>query len=248
MLVWPTMSFLANEITSLRIYWSQMLSVSLLSRRQWGQASSKQCFTYGCHRRTASKFGVVIQSNDNQLPNHLWKPYALSESAKFTTAATQHYSHQRITWWESVLWLLLLWVLGNQMSLLGKRQDTVWTEIYEYFCLVASSPSDVTLQLNRKHSYNLTYWQCQIHVAKSAFCNFWLSSEVYIEALNPDSNFKKHVLKAAFFKDGVLPELLGKWFTWSAVLIIWSAGLFPRKENRIKETTVCNLKWEINPT
>lgn len=90
----------------------------------------------------------------------------------------------------------------------------------KYFCLVASSLSDVTLEFNRKRNY---YFQveCQIHVTKSPFCDFcvWTPSELYIERITADPNFKSNVMKATkFFKYGVLPELVVKWFTRNAVL------------------------------
>ena len=77
--------------------------------------------------------------------------YIESESSKhlsFGVTPTGFYIC--ITWWEGVLWLLWLWVLGDQMSLLGTRQDTVRTVKKRDFCLVGSSPSDGTLKLDRK--------------------------------------------------------------------------------------------------
>lgn len=44
---------------------------------------------------------------------------------------TQHYltlpSPRRVPRWKGVMWLLWLWLPQNQISLLGKRQDTDWT-------------------------------------------------------------------------------------------------------------------------
>lgn len=58
-----TVSFLINMIRCLRICRSQMLSVSLLNGRH---ASSRLWYTYRCGRVTASKFGAIIKSDDDQ--------------------------------------------------------------------------------------------------------------------------------------------------------------------------------------
>lgn len=83
------------------------------------------------------------------------------------------------------------------------------------FCLVASSPSDLTLKLNRQHNYYFQV-QCQLHVTQTSYCDFcvWTPSELHIERIMPDSSFESCVMKATrFFKYAVLPELLGKWFS-----------------------------------
>lgn len=56
-----------------------------------GQASSRMWYTYRCGRITASKFGAVVKSDDNQPPKSLVKAICYPESAKFTTAATGYY-------------------------------------------------------------------------------------------------------------------------------------------------------------
>lgn len=63
----------------------------LVEQQTKGQASSKMWYTYRCGRITASKFGAVIKSNDNQPPKSLVKAICYPESTKFTTAATRYY-------------------------------------------------------------------------------------------------------------------------------------------------------------
>jgi len=67
------------------------------------------------------------------------------------------------------------------------------------------------------------------NITKSSYCDFcvWTPLELFIERITPDSNFEKHVMKATtFFKYGVLPELLGKWFTRNSVLNLGTLLLF----------------------
>ena len=138
--------------------------------------------------------------------------YIESESSKhlsFGVTPTGFYIC--ITWWEGVLWLLWLWVLGDQMSLLGTRQDTIRTVKKRDFYLVGSSPRDGTLKLDRKQLL-----QCQLHVTQSPYCDFcvWTPTELHIERITPDANLESYVIKTTrFFKYAVLPELLGKWFS-----------------------------------
>lgn len=61
----------------------------LVEQKTKGQASSRMWYTYRCGRITASKFGAVIKSSDNQPPESLVKAICYPESAKFTTAATR---------------------------------------------------------------------------------------------------------------------------------------------------------------
>ncbi len=63
----------------------------LIEQKTKGQASSRMWYTYRCGRITASKFGAVIKSNDNQPPKSLVKAICYPESAKFTAAAIRYY-------------------------------------------------------------------------------------------------------------------------------------------------------------
>uniref|UniRef100_A0A0E9WVA0 YqaJ viral recombinase domain-containing protein n=1 Tax=Anguilla anguilla TaxID=7936 RepID=A0A0E9WVA0_ANGAN len=85
------------------------------------------------------------------------------------------------------------------------------------FCLVASSPSDVTLERNRQHNYYTTKYSARFMLQNHHFVTFVCGHlQNYILR---DSNFERHFMKATkFFKYGVLPELLRKWFTRNAVL------------------------------
>lgn len=63
----------------------------VVEQKTKGQASSRMWCTYRCGRLTATKFGAVIKSNDNQPPKSLVKAICYPESAKFITAAIRYY-------------------------------------------------------------------------------------------------------------------------------------------------------------
>ncbi|XP_051266591.1 uncharacterized protein LOC127369363 [Dicentrarchus labrax] len=228
----------------------------LVEQETKGQASSRMWYTYRCGRVTASKFGAVIKSNENQPPKSLVKAVCYPESAKFTTAATRWGIHQENKAKEKYTETMSSRHVNFDVTTTGLNisshyphlgaspdgkvscdccgsgcleikcpylaKDKTLLELSKEkdFPLVTSSSSDVTLTLNRQHNYYFQV-QCQIHVTKSLYCDFcvWTPSELYIERITPDVNFERHVMKATtFFKYGVLPELLGKWFTKNAVL------------------------------
>ena len=82
------------------------------------------------------------------------------------------------------------------------------------FCLVSSESGSV--QLSRDHQYYFQV-QAQIYVSQKAYCDFvvWGPKSVHIEHVLPDSTFWEQCLERAtqFYVLGVLPELLGKWYT-----------------------------------
>jgi len=86
------------------------------------------------------------------------------------------------------------------------------------FCLELC---DGELKLRRNHDYFFQV-QPQIQLTGSAYCDFcvWTPQEIYIQRILPDEKFfTECVAKATtFFKYGVLPELLGKWFTRKTML------------------------------
>lgn len=62
----------------------------LVEQETKGQTSSRIWYTYRCGRITASKFGAVIKSNENQPLKSLVKTICYPESGKCTTAATRY--------------------------------------------------------------------------------------------------------------------------------------------------------------
>jgi len=59
--------------------------------------------------------------------------------------------------------------------------------------------------------------QAQVNIAEVEYCDFivYTETDIHIERIFADTAFwENKVSKAtAFFKKGILPELLGKWFT-----------------------------------
>ena len=68
---------------------------------------------------------------------------------------------------------------------------------------------------------NFLQVQAQINIAEVAYCDFtvWPESGIHIERIIADNEFGESTVSKAtsFFKNGILPELLGKWFTKSAL-------------------------------
>ncbi|XP_077354672.1 uncharacterized protein LOC144002880 isoform X2 [Festucalex cinctus] len=86
------------------------------------------------------------------------------------------------------------------------------------FCLVPDG--NTSHHLSRQHQY---YYQIQAQMGLTGrdFCDFvvWTKSDIYIERVHPDPVFWAGVVEKAefFFQKALLPELLGRAFTRSAV-------------------------------
>lgn len=87
------------------------------------------------------------------------------------------------------------------------------------FCLVNNEKGQ--LQLNKDHQY---YYQVQLQLllTGASYCDFMVwredseaNGEIFLERLQPDMTFvEEGVAKAKlFFLQGVLPELVGKWYS-----------------------------------
>ena len=72
------------------------------------------------------------------------------------------------------------------------------------------------LNLDMGHPYYYQV-QCQLFVTGLENCDFvvWTEKDLFIQRVLPDTEFWKRVFPKVilFYKKGVLPELLGRWFT-----------------------------------
>ena len=72
------------------------------------------------------------------------------------------------------------------------------------------------LSLDRQHAYYYQV-QAQLFICEVEFCDFvlWSEQDVYIERIIPDNKFWEEVVAKAtkFFYIGILPEIMGKWYT-----------------------------------
>ncbi len=75
---------------------------------------------------------------------------------------------------------------------------------------------DEKLTLNRDHAYFYQV-QVQLHVCNLQYCDFvvWTCKDVFIERITPDEQFIRGIMESIehVFVYGVLPELVGKWYT-----------------------------------
>lgn len=76
--------------------------------------------------------------------------------------------------------------------------------------------SDGLMQLKTTHSYFYQV-QAQIKLCNAKFCDFvmWNENDLFVQRIMPDDEFIKSAFDKAtdFFKLGILPELLGKWYS-----------------------------------
>lgn len=81
------------------------------------------------------------------------------------------------------------------------------------FCL-GTTNSTVSLKKGHKYYYQV---QAQIFVTNANFCDFiiWTPNEIFIERILPDHHFWQSNLARVrtFYIHGVLPELLGRYYT-----------------------------------
>ena len=82
------------------------------------------------------------------------------------------------------------------------------------FCL---EECDTTLTLREKHAYYYQV-QMQLFITNAEYCDFivWTLKDIYFQRLFPDNILwtDDALAKATnFFKDSILLELVGKWYT-----------------------------------
>lgn len=82
------------------------------------------------------------------------------------------------------------------------------------FCLTVTEEGVMSLKLDHGYMYQV---QTQMRVAEVTYCDFvvWTPQEVFIQRIVFDDIFfdEAYLKVVNFIKTGVLPELLGKWFT-----------------------------------
>ena len=82
------------------------------------------------------------------------------------------------------------------------------------FCLVSDATDSFLLRRDHQYYYQV---QTQMHVTQKAYCDFivWGPKSVHIERVLPDGDFWNQCVNQAsqFYFLGILPELLGRWYT-----------------------------------
>ena len=87
------------------------------------------------------------------------------------------------------------------------------------FCLKQSA-RDACITLDKKHAYYYQV-QAQLHICDVEFCDFivWTTKGLFVERIAPDPDFWTIATREAreFFVNGILPEIMGKWYTRALV-------------------------------
>ena len=95
-----------------------------------------------------------------------------------------------------------------------KMQSFIEASKNKDFCLKVGE--DGSWELNAQHAYYYQV-QAQIKLTGAKYCDFvvWSPCEFVTLRINPDTEFISQVVDKVtkFYKLGVLPELVGKWFT-----------------------------------
>ncbi|XP_068743560.1 uncharacterized protein [Montipora capricornis] len=88
------------------------------------------------------------------------------------------------------------------------------------FCLKYNE-EEMSLSVDTCHAYYYQV-QCKLFVTGVEYCDFvvWTNKDIFIQRILPDTEFWDRTLTRAilFYKKGVLPELLGRWFSRSSPL------------------------------
>lgn len=97
------------------------------------------------------------------------------------------------------------------------------TKANKNFCLLMGTDG---ICLDKKHAYYYQV-QSQIFICGADYCDFvvWTTKDVHIERILPDFEFWNTIVPKAmaFFKNGILPELMGKFYTRSVILTLPSS-------------------------
>lgn len=96
-------------------------------------------------------------------------------------------------------------------------KDKAMHELDGKFCLQADASGNLSLKEDHPYYYQV---QAQLHVTQTAYCDFvvWADNKfdtTHIQRIVPDNAFLDSVLPKIdiFYLNGILPEILGKWFT-----------------------------------
>jgi len=80
-------------------------------------------------------------------------------------------------------------------------------------CLIENNGN---ISLNKKHAYYFQV-QAQIFIIGVDYCDFvvWTEQDLHIERIYPDNEFWEEALTKStkFYRVGILPEILGKWYS-----------------------------------
>ena len=76
------------------------------------------------------------------------------------------------------------------------------------------------IKLDRRHAYYYQV-QAQLHVMEAEYCDFvvWNKNDIFVEIILPDEELWNSVIPKVehFFRQCILPEVLGKHFTWQVL-------------------------------
>ena len=82
------------------------------------------------------------------------------------------------------------------------------------FCLTDTEDGGMTLKIDHSYMYQV---QAQMRVAEVNYCDFvvWTPQELFTQRIESDRTFfdDAYLRVVNFIRTGILPELLGKWFT-----------------------------------
>lgn len=117
------------------------------------------------------------------------------------------------------------WVLEVKCPFCVK--DGLPQEDQENFCM---TQKDGKWSLRRDHCY-LYQVQAQLSVCKVSYCDFvvWTETGIAVERITVDSTFYETVMEDAkhFFIYGMLPEIIGKWYTRKPLAMVLYHFLLP---------------------
>ena len=114
------------------------------------------------------------------------------------------------------------------------------------FCLSQNSSG---IHLDKGHSYYYQV-QSQIFICDVDYCDFvlWTTKDIYVERVLPDKIFWNNVLTKAlaFFTNGILPELMGKFYTRSPSLVLTAPSAVTKEVTEAEEGPWCTCQQDID--
>ena len=120
-----------------------------------------------------------------------------------------------ITWWCGFLHLPWRWCFRDKMPLQKTRNCSLTESCKDSsFCLGIGEDGVMAQRHIHKYMFQV---QVQMHIAEVSYCDFlvWTPQEVFTQRIVYDPLFFHDAYGKVvnFIKTGVLPELLGKWYT-----------------------------------
>lgn len=96
-------------------------------------------------------------------------------------------------------------------------------------------------------SSTLVQVQCQLFCTRRMYCDFvvWTTEDIHIERVYPDEQFWLSSIQKAqvFFRNAVLPELIGKWFSRPAKPPTTAVSMLPVESDTSLPTTSAEDKF-----